>query len=188
MTTKLTEHAMPTPAIKTDSRNAAGPWYTHRWPWLIMLGPFLVVLAGSYTIWIAFTRQDALVVSDYYKQGTAINQDLRRDRVATRMGLHADLQFDPAVGRLSGQISGTAGSQTGELTMQLIHPTLPEKDIKFPIQADANGRFSIALPMLEAARWQILIENAKRDWRLDGFWSWPQQHATFIKADIAPAN
>jgi hypothetical protein len=179
---------MPTLAMNTDSKNATKPWYTHRWPWLLMLGPFLVLLAGSYTMWIAFTRQDALVVSDYYKQGTAINQDLRRDRVSAKLGLHVNLQYDPAVGQLSGQIAGFTAPQSGNLIVQLIHPTLPEKDIKLPVRADANGRFSVTLPMLEVARWQVLIENEKRDWRLDGFWSWPQQQATFIKADVAPAD
>ncbi len=38
------------------------PWWRHRWPWLLMAGPFLVVLAGSYTAYLAYTREDALVV------------------------------------------------------------------------------------------------------------------------------
>ena len=63
------------------------PWYRHRWPWLLMLGPFAVVVAGFVTMWISFTGADALVVDDYYKQGKAINQDLRRDRVAATLGL-----------------------------------------------------------------------------------------------------
>jgi len=63
------------------------PWYKHRWPWLLMLGPFVVLVAGFVTMWISFSGADALVVDDYYKQGKAINQDLRRDRVASTLGL-----------------------------------------------------------------------------------------------------
>jgi len=48
----------------TFKEPAPAPWYRHRWPWLIMLGPFLVVLAGSYTMWLAYSRQDALVVGE----------------------------------------------------------------------------------------------------------------------------
>ena len=68
------------------------PWWRQRWPWLLMAGPAIVIVAGVYTGYLAFTRQDALVVGDYYKQGKAINQDLRRDRAATALGLalHAE--------------------------------------------------------------------------------------------------
>ena len=29
------------------------PWYRHRWPWLLMLGPFVVVVAAAITLWLA---------------------------------------------------------------------------------------------------------------------------------------
>ena len=47
------------------------PWYQHRWPWLLMAGPFIVIIAGFITMWISFSGADALVVDDYYKQGKA---------------------------------------------------------------------------------------------------------------------
>lgn len=68
-----------------QSMNSVTPWYAQRWPWLLMLGPALVVVVSSYTIYLAYSRQDAMVVDDYYKQGKAINQDLRRDRAASAM-------------------------------------------------------------------------------------------------------
>ncbi len=92
-----------TPLI--DRVNSTKPWYAHRWPWLLMLGPFLVVIAASYTGWIAFTRQDALVVDDYYKQGNAINQDLHRDAVATKLGLSLNARYDVANGKFERQIA-----------------------------------------------------------------------------------
>jgi uncharacterized protein len=164
------------------------PWYAHRWPWLLMLGPFLVVIAGSFTGWLAFSRQDALVVGDYYKQGKAINQDLRRDRAATRLGLQFDMRYDPALGRLSGQLDTFNAPQSGKLYVHLNHATLPEKDIALVVQANDKGAFSVALPMLEASRWQVLVENEKRDWKLNGIWSWPQQQSIQIKADQLPAD
>lgn len=164
------------------------PWYTHRWPWLLMLGPFVVLVAGSFTAWLAVSRPDALVVGDYYKQGKAINQDLRRDRAATNLGLRFDLRYDPAQGRLSGQLDTFNMPQSGKLYVHLNHATLPKKDIALVVQANDKGAFSVALPMLEASRWQVLVENEKREWRLDGIWSWPQQQAIQINADPAHAD
>ena len=64
---------------------SALPWYREPWPWLLMAGPALVVVAGLTTAWIAVTHEDGLVADDYYKRGLAINQELRRDSAAVSL-------------------------------------------------------------------------------------------------------
>ncbi|WP_344761815.1 FixH family protein [Actimicrobium antarcticum] len=179
---------MQSHAIKSAPSRDTTPWYTHRWPWLLMLGPFLVIIAGSVTIWLAVTRQDALVVDDYYNQGKAINQDLRRDRIATSLGLSFNGRYDVASGQLTGKVVGLSGPVTGNVRVRLNHPTLPEKDIHLVAPLDARGQFSIALPMLDRAVWQVLIESEQRNWRLNGEWKWPEQLAVSIKADVPAAD
>jgi uncharacterized protein len=161
-------------------------WYTQAWPWLLMLGPFLVILAGGYTTWLAFTQQDALVVGDYYKQGKAINQDLRRDKIAASLQLNATLYYD--AGQLAGNIQSGGKPLAGALILSLNHATLPEKDIHLPLVADAQGNFHVPLPALDLARWQVLIENEKRDWRLAANWIWPKHKKLRLQADHLPAN
>ncbi|PUA19456.1 FixH family protein [Glaciimonas sp. PCH181] len=163
------------------------PWYKQAWPWLLMLGPGIVVMAATYTGWLAFSRQDAMVVDDYYKQGLAINQDLRRDSIATGLGLKLDARYDPSAGKLSGSVLGFGGPVPGKILIHLAHPTQPEKDIKLVAQLDPNGSFTIALPMLERAQWQVLVESDRRDWRLTGLWKWPQQMLG-LHADLSPAD
>ncbi len=160
-----------------------GPWYKHRWPWLLMMGPFAVMIAGSITMWIAVTQQDALVVDDYYKQGKAINQDLRRDRVASDLGVQFSAHYDTPTRMLSGSISNKAKQSIDGISVRLIHATIPEKDVVLLVQPDPSGKFSVALPMLEMGRWQVLVENQKRDWRLNGIWTWPAQRSIAIEAD-----
>ena len=58
------------------------PCYRHRWPWLLMLGPFIVVVAAAVTVYLAVISNDGLVDGDYYKQGLAINQTTARDQSA----------------------------------------------------------------------------------------------------------
>lgn len=156
------------------------PWYRHRWPWLLMAGPVAVLVAGAITMWISFSGADALVVDDYYKQGKAINQDLRRDRVASSLGLSLTLHFDAASGALLGQVRGV--DATSPLHLSLIHPTLPAKDLKLVALPDAQGQFTIALPLLERALWQVQLEDSARTWRLHGSWAWPQQKNRDIQA------
>ena len=61
-------------------RQPVQPWYREPWPWLIMLGPAVVIVAGVITTVIAFKTSDGLVADDYYKQGLAMNKTLARDR------------------------------------------------------------------------------------------------------------
>lgn len=178
----------PSLSLNANPAPNAKPWYAQAWPWLLMLGPVLVILAGAYTSWLAFSRQDAMVVDDYYKQGKAINQDLRRDRIATRMGLSFNGRYDAVAGKLHGRMMGFGVPLTGKIRIHLAHATQPEKDLKLDAQLDQRGEFEVALPMLERARWQVLIEGEQRDWRLNGVWHWPNQQLVDIKADLPPAD
>src|SRR4051812_31343236 len=42
------------------------PWYREPWPWLLMSGPAIVVVAGCLTAGIAWKSDDGLVADDYY--------------------------------------------------------------------------------------------------------------------------
>jgi len=61
------------------------PWYREPWPWLLMAGPAVVVVAGFVTLWLAFNSDDGLVADDYDKRGQAIHQTLSRDRAAAAL-------------------------------------------------------------------------------------------------------
>jgi hypothetical protein len=164
------------------------PWYAQRWPWLLMLGPAIVLVAGFITGYLAYTRQDAMVVDDYYKRGKAINQDLRRDKVASAQQLLVDLRFDASAHALSGRLTSFGKPVTAPFRIMLAHSTLPEKDITLAAYPDARGGFSVPLPALEQARWQVNVEGGKRDWRLASEWRYPAQQSLTIAADarIAP--
>src|ERR1700756_4061171 len=145
----------------------AAPWWRHRWPWLLMMGPAVVLVAGSYTCYLAYSREDALVVGDYHKQGQAINQDLRRARAASALGLNLVLRYEAGSGTLSGRIAGAgASAPAGTLALHLAHATLPEKDIKLTLKPDRDGYFTANLPQLDRSRWTVLLEDEQRAWRL----------------------
>jgi hypothetical protein len=46
---------------------ATKPWYRHPWPWILMSGPAIVVVAGIATTVIAVTTADGLVSDDASK-------------------------------------------------------------------------------------------------------------------------
>jgi hypothetical protein len=121
------------------------------------------------------------VVDDYYKQGKAINQDLRRDRAASALGLQMHARFDGA--KLEGRLLSHGQVLIAPARIMLAHPTQPHKDRTLLVVPNAEGRFAVALPNLEHTHWQVVVEGARRDWRLARSWDWPRQGELEIEAD-----
>ena len=167
-------------------RESAAPWYRHRWPWFLMIGPALVLVGGVVMTWLALSRPEAMVVGDYYKQGKAINQELRRDRVASRMALVFEAQYDAPAGRLQGRLTSHGVPVAAPFHIRLAHPTQPARDRVLEALPDAHGRFAARANALEATHWQVVVEGGVRDWRLARSWSWPKQARLLIEADPDP--
>lgn len=62
------------------------PWYRQFWPWFLILLPASVVVASLYTMYLASSGADDLVVDEYYKDGLAINRQLEKSNAARRWG------------------------------------------------------------------------------------------------------
>jgi hypothetical protein len=138
------------------------PWYREPWPWILMAGPAVVVVAGFATAWIAFHGEDGLVVDDYYKQGLAINKTLGRGDTAKRLGVQAEIRFvDGGVKVLLGN-----ADVRGTLNLRLVHPTRSGMDQSIAMNAVQPGVYEGQLQALRSGRWHVVLED--RDWRLAG--------------------
>lgn len=166
------------------SLQPAAPWYRHRWPWFLMIGPVLVLVGGFVMLSLALSRPDAMVVGDYYKQGKAINQELKRDRAASRLGLRFEAGYDAAAGRVTGTLLSRGEPVRAPFHIRLAHPTQPERDRVLEALPDAHGRFVAQAPGLEATHWQVVVEGSARDWRLARSWSWQREPVLAITADV----
>lgn len=70
------------------------PWHREPWPWILMAGPAIVVVAGIVTTVLAVTSSDGVVADDYYKQGLGINRVIERDARAQALGIAARVTFN----------------------------------------------------------------------------------------------
>src|SRR5574343_739312 len=117
------------------------PWYRQRWPWILMAGPGLVIVAGVITVWLAVVSNDGLVSDDYYKQGLAVNQRLQRDHKADRMGLYADVMLAGRNVRLLLRSEGDIAT-VSVLTLKLSHPTRAGLDQSVQMAPEGQGVYS----------------------------------------------
>lgn len=148
-------------------KQAPVPWYREPWPWLIMLGPATVIVAGVITTVIAFRGADGLVADDYYKQGLAINRVLEREQRAVGMHVRGTVMYVAATGRVRVQVSADT-PLPAVLTLRLAHPTRAGMDQAVMLRSLQPGLYEGALQLPESKRWLVALEGG--NWRLPGQW------------------
>jgi len=152
----------------------AQPWYREPWPWILMAGPAIVVVAGFVTAWLAVRSDDGLVADDYYKQGLAINQTLGRSDAAERLGAQAELRLVDGRVRVFLENAPVRGT----LALRLVHPTRSGMDQSVAMAMLRPGEYEGQLQALLPGRWHVVLED--RDWRLAGDWVLPAAGALMM--------
>jgi len=136
------------------------PWYREPWPWLLMLGPAIVVVAGLFTAWLAISHEDPLVAEDYYKQALAINRDIGREAQAERLHLQARVLFGAHSVRVY-----LSGDVPRELKLSLAHPTRAALDRHVRLADEGAGWYGAPLDA-PGTRYHLLLEDGANTWRL----------------------
>jgi len=150
-------------------RRDSNPWYREPWPWILMAGPAIVIVAGFVTAWLAIVSNDGLVADDYYKQGLALNQRLQRDHYASDLGLRADVMRSGQQLRLLVAAERDAGLPQ-VLTLKLSHPTRAGQDQMVKMVSEGQGFYGGNLSADISGRWYVSIEDPAGKWRLQGEW------------------
>jgi len=68
------------------------PWYRYGWPWFLISIPFVSIILGSTMLYLALQANNSLVVDDYYKEGKAYNLIIERDKLASLLGIGAQVR------------------------------------------------------------------------------------------------
>jgi hypothetical protein len=161
---------------EAEEGNGSEPWYRHRWPWFLMLGPFVVLIAGVVTIYLAVISNDGLVDEDYYALGISVNQTTAHERNAQALGLEAELLQGEAEtaskeARLRVLLRSDAATPLPQaLSLRVKHPTRPGVDQSVTLSADGAGSYTGLLKRRLAGRWHVVLEDAGQTWRLTGDW------------------
>jgi hypothetical protein len=171
--------------MRAESVLSERPWYREPWPWILISGPAVVVVAGFITLWLAISSADGLVAEDYYRQGLAINRVIDREDAARRLGLVA--RVEPAEGRLGLRLGGAPGTRPVALFVQLAHATRAGHDMRLRLARVADGGYESTLPPLPRGHWRVSIEDPQSSWRLAGTWSGALQPFVLgVSADAEP--
>ena len=134
-----------------------------------MVGPFVVIVAGVITAWLAVTSNDGLVSDDYYKQGMTVNQRLQRDHRAAELGVKADMMFSGTSVRLL-LTAKDHNAYPDKIVIRMMHPTQAGMDQNVQMTSEGQGFYSGKMSTLPTGRWHVSIEEPSGQWRLQGDW------------------
>jgi len=152
--------------MTTIAMRAPLPWYRQRWPWLLMAGPAIVVVAGFVTLWLAIASNDGLVADDYYKRGLGINRTLERSERAAALGLVAVVDVD-AGGAVQVLLTSTVvalDAAPAQVRLVLLHPTRAGADRRIDLTLGPDGAYRGQADVLPPGRWRVGVETD--EWRL----------------------
>lgn len=151
------------------------PWYKEPWAWLLMCGPFIVVIAGFVTFYIAADTQDSLVTDDYYKEGKYIHLLIERDQMALQKKLTGQAYFNKNGSEVRVAMQGDLPVNT-PITLYINHPTFASQDQMIKLNSIGGNMYQASLKPLRASKyWHIQIEDDAKTWRIQERW-YPEQN------------
>jgi len=154
------------------------PWYKQFWPWFLIALPASVVVGSFVTLGIFSSNSVSLVAEDYYKKGKAINIDLTKINIAKELKLKALV--------ISKQNRIVIEFDKGELqhypalVTYFTHRTLPNRDFKQVVTADAKGHYQFDLPNEISGPWFIELEPHDKAWLIQGKVTFPSESPTAL--------
>lgn len=162
-------------------------WYKEPWPWILMSGPVLVVIAAFVTLYIAQASNSDLVSDDYYRDGKHIDLDLKRDREAVSRNIHAQVLISPDSSAAKVFVSGNFDT-SAPLKLTFLHPakkvydqTVELNNAGLPPSGDKTEFTARFEPLHNAKHWYVRLEDGGNIWRVEDKWIVSQGHAVELK-------
>ena len=151
-------------------------WYKEPWPWFLMAGPEIVVVAAIATFMIAQENNSDLVSDDYYKDGKHIDMDIKRDQEAVQRDIHAQILISPDNQAAKVFISGNFDPKA-EIKLTFLHPAKKAHDQSVVLKAAGevlSGNKAeyqaVFKPLPHAKHWYVRLEDSNRIWRVEDKW------------------
>ena len=146
------------------------PWHRQFWPWFLISIPAMTDCACMFTIYLAVTTSDSLVVTADGGVDVETERALAAEKQAALLGMRGELMLDASTGLLSLSLDKLPESgQPRALTLQFSHPAFSGRDFDIELLPSASPSVFIgqrAAPIDE--RWYLVLEQD--DWRLTGVW------------------
>ena len=144
------------------------PWYKQFWPWFLIAIPGSSVITGIFMLTVAFKGQDSLVRDNWYKDGMAINQRMEKREHAKAANLKAFFSFDQEENIVRLRLDNLAADATQDLTLELLHPTIAQRDLSTPLFKTPDNHYFAKLNKTPGGFYYVLVSSVQGDWEIEG--------------------
>ncbi|WP_157729981.1 FixH family protein [Bacterioplanes sanyensis] len=150
--------------MKSEPQETAKPWYKEPLMLLVLGIPFLAVIWGGVILSLALSTKDSLVSDSYYKDGVSYTENQEAFQAASRLQAQADLIFTNDEVRL--QLRGYFDEKPNTLQLQLIHPTLEDRDLTVFLQKMTDGSYAGVNDMELPDRRRLWLSSPEQGWQI----------------------
>ena len=141
------------------------PWYRQFWPWFLIALPASVVAASLFTVWLAVSSPNPMVVDDYSRIARSIELRRERDLAAAALGLEAEIRIVAGADLVEVRLFPDS-AQPDSLQLRLSHPLVEERDRVVELTRVPGGWSGrLAAPQ---GRWYVQLYPGDASWRLSG--------------------
>ena len=136
--------------------------------WLVIALPALSVIAGLSTLFIALRAGGADAIPFEVQRTAQIQvEDLRADRQAAQLGLHAQLSIDPLTGALTLKLSPLPPADL-QLHLLLAHPGMADADQQLLLTRSGAAWYGRIGSKASPHAWNLQLRASDGRWRLRG--------------------
>lgn len=147
-----------------NSKEPFTPWYKERWMILVLGVPLAALCLGIVIVTLAVSGKDSLISDSYYKDGMAYTENREFSDKAKRLQLKAVFTYND--GEIRTTISGYLDEQPTFLTLQLIHPTLEDKDETVMLQQTQDGSYLGLANHDHLGKRKLWLQSPEQEWMI----------------------
>lgn len=140
------------------------PFYKEPMVLLLIVFPVAAVIWGFVMLTLAFSSKDSLVSDSYYKKGVSYTENQELAQNARVYDLKADINFSEQEIMLT--LTGELKQMPDFLQLQLIHPTLEDRDATVFMQRLADGRYGGVTEENITDKRHIWLSSPEQHWRI----------------------
>lgn len=140
------------------------PWYKERWMILVLGVPLASLCLGIVIVSLAVSGKDSLISDSYYKDGMAYTENREFIHKAQRLQIKAEFTYND--GEIRTSISGYLDDNPTFLTLQLIHPTLENKDESVILQQTQEGIYLGLADRDHLGKRKLWLMSPEQEWMI----------------------
>jgi hypothetical protein len=135
-------------------------WYKQFWPWFIIALPATAVIASSHLVYTAINNKPEMVLTNYYKEGMAINEEISTEKLADTLDINADLiVIDNTI---EVRLRGRLAKPPANITLVFQHPIEVARDMTVVAVRGADDVYRTTTA-IAPFRWYVSIEGIDQD-------------------------